>query len=132
MSTDTGADAMEDPTDLESMGRRLGERIAETSEYRAFEEAKAAVEQDDEAQERITEFEQRRSDFMVARQMGNASQEDLRELQEAQQELHSLPVMEEFLVAQDRLQDRLEAVNEAISDPLAVDFGGEAGGCCQD
>jgi cell fate (sporulation/competence/biofilm development) regulator YlbF (YheA/YmcA/DUF963 family) len=40
--------------------------------------------------------------------------------------------MAEYLEAQSELQDRLESVNEAISDPLAVDFGGEAGGCCQD
>jgi cell fate (sporulation/competence/biofilm development) regulator YlbF (YheA/YmcA/DUF963 family) len=40
--------------------------------------------------------------------------------------------MAEYLEAQAALQDRLETVNEAISEPLAVDFGGEAGGCCQD
>jgi cell fate (sporulation/competence/biofilm development) regulator YlbF (YheA/YmcA/DUF963 family) len=40
--------------------------------------------------------------------------------------------MREFLDAQDALSETLEAVNEAISEPLAVDFGGEAGGCCQD
>jgi cell fate (sporulation/competence/biofilm development) regulator YlbF (YheA/YmcA/DUF963 family) len=133
IETDTEAsEASEEFDEVESMGRSLGEAIAETPEYEAFEAAKAAVEDDEEAQAAISEFEQLRSDFMVARQMGEASQEDLRELQTAQQELHSLPAMEEFLVAQERLQDRLEAVNEAISDPLAVDFGGEAGGCCQD
>jgi cell fate (sporulation/competence/biofilm development) regulator YlbF (YheA/YmcA/DUF963 family) len=40
--------------------------------------------------------------------------------------------MAEYLEAQAALQERLETVNEAISEPLAVDFGGEAGGCCQD
>jgi len=40
--------------------------------------------------------------------------------------------MEEYLDAQEELQNKLEAVNKAISEPLAVDFGGEAGGCCQD
>jgi len=119
-------------TPLEELGHELGEAIADTPEYRAFEEAKAAVEADDEAQERISAFEQLREEFMFARQAGQATQEDLEEVQRKQEELHSLPVMETFLDAQEDLQARLEDVNRAISEPLAVDFGGEAGGCCQD
>ena len=117
---------------IEDLGRELGERIAETPEYDAFAEAKEAVEADEEAQERISEFEQLRQEFAFARQSGQASQEQVEKVREAQRELHDLPVMAEYLDAQGELRDRLEAVNEAISDPLAVDFGGEAGGCCQD
>lgn len=117
---------------LEDLGRELGERIAATPQYDEFEAAKVAVEADDEAQERIEEFQQLRQEFMLARQTGSADQESLEKVQRAQDALHSLPVMEEYLEAQSALQDRLEAVNEAISEPLAVDFGGEAGGCCQD
>ena len=124
MSTQTGR--------LEELGRDLGEAIAETPEYRAFEEAKAAVEDDETAQERISEFEQLRQEFALAQQTGEVTQENVRKVQEAQAELHSLPVMEEYLEAQEELQSRLQSVNEAISAPLAVDFGGEAGGCCQD
>ena len=119
-------------TSLEAMGRELGEAIAETPEYARFAEAKAAVEADDEAQERIQEFQQLRQEFMMARQTGAADQESLQKVQTAQEELHALPVMTDYLDAQSDLQDRLEAVNEAISEPLDVDFGGEAGGCCQD
>ena len=119
-------------TPLEELGHELGEAIADTPEYRAFEEAKAAVEADEEAQERISAFEQLREEFMFARQAGQATQEDLEEVQRKQEELHSLPVMETYLDAQDDLQARLEDVNRAISEPLAVDFGGEAGGCCKD
>ncbi|RDI70354.1 YlbF family regulator [Halopelagius longus] len=117
---------------LEEMGRELGEALTETPEYEAFEEAKAAVENDDEVQAKISEFESLREEFMFARQTGNATQEGLQKVQSAQEELHSMPVMAEYLEAQEELQTRLEAVNEAISEPLAVDFGGEAGGCCHD
>jgi cell fate (sporulation/competence/biofilm development) regulator YlbF (YheA/YmcA/DUF963 family) len=117
---------------LEEMGRELGEAIADTPEYEAFEETKAAVEADDEVQSKIREFQSLREEFMMARQAGDATQEGLQRVQAAQEELHSMPAMAEYLEAQSELQDRLEAVNEAISEPLAVDFGGEAGGCCQD
>ncbi|ELZ34499.1 hypothetical protein C474_02301 [Halogeometricum pallidum JCM 14848] len=117
---------------LEDLGRELGDAIAETAEYEAFEEAKAAVEDDEELQAEIREFQQRREEFMLARQRGEATQERLEEVQTAQNELHSKDKMAAYLEAQETLQERLEDVNRAISDPLAVDFGGEAGGCCQD
>ncbi len=117
---------------VEDLGRELGERIARTPEYERFEEAREAVQRDADVQERIGEFEQLRAEFMQARQTGQATQSALREVQNAQSELHSMPTMKEFLDAQDELNETLEAVNEAISEPLAVDFGGEAGGCCQD
>ncbi|KAB1188340.1 MULTISPECIES: YlbF family regulator [Haloferax] len=119
-------------TRLEELGRELGEAIADHPKYEAYESAKAAVEADDEAQELITEFNQLREEFNVARQMGEATQEGLQKVQAAQDELHSLPVMEEYLLAQAEMVGELEKVNEAISEPLAVDFGGEAGGCCND
>jgi cell fate (sporulation/competence/biofilm development) regulator YlbF (YheA/YmcA/DUF963 family) len=117
---------------LEDLGHELGEEIAATPAYERFEEAKAAVENDDEAQEKIAEVERLRDEFVAARETGEASQEHIGKLQRAQNELHTMPVMEEYLNAQEALQNQLEAVNEAISEPLDVDFGGEAGGCCND
>jgi cell fate (sporulation/competence/biofilm development) regulator YlbF (YheA/YmcA/DUF963 family) len=117
---------------LEDLGRELGEKIAESPEHKAFVEANEAVENDAEAQEMIREFEELRHEFMVDREAGRADRESMRDVQAAQRELHNLPVMAEYLDAQEELQDKLESVNMAISEELAVDFGGEAGGCCQD
>ena len=117
---------------LEDLGRELGEEIAETPAYERFEDAKEAVENDDEAQEQIAEVERLRDEFVAARETGEATQEHVGKLQQAQNELHTMPVMEEYLNAQEALQNQLEAINRAISEPLAVDFGGEAGGCCHD
>ena len=117
---------------LEELGRELGEAIADTPAYERFEEARAAVQDDDDAQAKIAEVERLRDEFVSARETGQATQEHVAKLQAAQNELHSMPVMEEYLNAQEALQSQLEDVNRAISDPLSVDFGGEAGGCCQD
>ncbi|WP_435178574.1 YlbF family regulator [Halorussus sp. AFM4] len=133
MSVETDVDG--EATELsrvEELAGELGEAIAETPEYRRFEETKEAVEQDDEAQEKVQEFEQLRQEFMLARQTGEATQEDIQKVRQAQQELHSLPVMEEYLQAQEALETKMEAVNDAISEPLAVDFGDQASGCCED
>jgi len=117
---------------LEDLGRELGERIAESPEHEAFQAASQAVENDAETQEAIQEFEELRHEFMMKQEAGTADRQSMREVQAAQRELHSMPLMEEYLDAKEELQDKLEAVNKAISEPIAVDFGGEAGGCCQD
>ncbi|PSP85224.1 regulator [Halobacteriales archaeon QS_1_68_17] len=117
---------------VEELGRRLGEAITDLPEYQSFVEAKEAVEDDERAQEKIREFEQIREEFMLARQTGEATQADLRKLQESQQELHEIPAMSAFLEAQSDLELRLQELNERVSEPLALDFAEKAGGCCQD
>ncbi|WP_053948408.1 YlbF family regulator [Halolamina sediminis] len=117
---------------VEDLGAELGERIAATDEYERFEAAKRAVEASEEAQQRIEQFESLRAELTTARKTGEADQELVDEVRQAQHELHSLPEMAEFLEAQEAFQARLDAVNDAISSELVVDFGGEAGGCCQD
>jgi len=135
MSLEPEAEPVESDRDgdnVEVLARELGEAVAETPVYQEFREKKEAVEADEQAQEQIQEFEQIREEYMMARETGQATKEDLRTLQNAQEELHSLPVMREFLQAQNDLELRLQALNEHISEPLAVDFGEKAGGCCQD
>ncbi|KPN31651.1 hypothetical protein SY89_02400 [Halolamina pelagica] len=117
---------------VEDLGAELGERIAATDEYERFEEAKRAVEESEEAQQRISEFDSLRAELTTARQTGEADQALVDEVRQAQHELHSLPEMAEYLEAEEELQARLQAVNNAISSELVIDFGGEAGGCCRD
>ena len=124
-----------DPTvdsNVEDLAVAFGEAITELPLYQRFAEAKEAVENDEQAQERIQEFEAVREEFMLARQTGQADQEALRELQAAQEQLHELPVMSEYLELQSELELRLQELNEVISEQLVVDFGEKAGGCCED
>ena len=119
-------------TRLEDLGGQLGEAITETPEYERYQEAKAAVEGSEEAQELIGEFNQLRQEFMLAQKVGEATNEDVQKIQQAQRELHDLPIMAEFLEAQDEFTNRLDVVNDAISESIDMDFAGQAGSCCQD
>lgn len=117
---------------VESLAEELGNRITETDEYAAFEQAQSAVENDETVQAKIDEFEQIRQEFMMARETGQATEAGLQRVKDAQQELHAMSTMETYLEAQEQLETRLQRLNDAISDPLAIDFGGKAGGCCHD
>jgi len=132
MSIETDAVDAESGDDVDALARELGEQITELPRYERYMETKAAVEADEDLQEQIREFEQIREEFMLARQTNEATKEDLRTLQDAQEELHDDPKMSEYLQAQSELELRLQELNEIISEPLSVDFGGKAGGCCED
>jgi cell fate (sporulation/competence/biofilm development) regulator YlbF (YheA/YmcA/DUF963 family) len=119
-------------TDPETVAGDLGAAIADTPEYERFVESKAAVEESPEAQKKVQKFERLRDEFVQARQMGEATQDDLETLQSAQQDLHTVPEMAEFLQAQDELDARLERVNQEIAADLDIDFGDRIGSCCQD
>ena len=132
MSVDSDSATSADSGTVDELARELGEAIAGCPEYRAFEDAKAAVESDEDVQQRIADFEDLRQEFMLARQTGDASKDDVQDVQDAQQHLHEHPVMAEYLEAQDELEAKFEALNDVISEPLEVDFVGESGACCQD
>jgi len=117
---------------VDQLATELGESIAQLPVYQEYLQAKAKVENDADAQRAIEEFEQLREEFQMARQTGQATQEDLRKVQEAQEELHDIASMSEYLEVQNELEARLAEINDLVSDQLKVDFGEKAGGCCQD
>ena len=132
MSTETDTAADIEAVSVDELATELGEAISQLPIYQRYLEAKAKVENDADAQRAIEEFEQLREEFQMARQTGQATQEDLRKVQEAQEELHDIASMSEYLEVQNELELRLQEINEIVSDELAVDFGQKAGGCCED
>jgi cell fate (sporulation/competence/biofilm development) regulator YlbF (YheA/YmcA/DUF963 family) len=114
------------------LAEELGEAITELPAYEAFVEAKAAIQADPELQREMESFERLREEFLMARETGTASNEDLRELQAAQEELHDDPKMTAYLRAKSDIELRLQEIDHIISEPLDVEFGQTAGGCCQD
>ncbi|MFC6755547.1 MULTISPECIES: YlbF family regulator [Haloarcula] len=132
MSVETENVTEIDDDHVDQLAAELGESIAQLPVYQEYLQAKAKVENDADAQRAIEEFEQLREEFQLARQTGQATQEDLRKVQEAQEELHDIASMSEYLEVQNELEVRLAEINDLVSDQLAVDFGEKAGGCCQD
>lgn len=132
MSVEHGTEGESSERDVEELAARLGEAIADLPAYREYVDARRAVENDADLQERIDEFETLREEFLLARQAGEATNEDLRELQAAQQELHDRPKMAAYLRAQSEVEAKLQELDGIVSEPLALDFGDSASACCKD
>ena len=119
-------------TDAERLATALGGGITDLPEYQAYLDAKTDVEADEQAQKRIEEFEQVREEYLLARQTNRADESDREALKDAKQRLHALPVMKSYLRKQAALETRLGELDDLISEPLTVEFGQQAGSCCQD
>ncbi|MFO7927834.1 MAG: YlbF family regulator [Halobacteriota archaeon] len=115
-----------------TLAEELGEAITELPAYGAFIEAKEAIETDRQLQREMESFERLREEFLMAREAGTASNDDFRELQAAQEELHDNAKMAEYLRAKSDVELQLQEIDYIISEPLEVEFGQTAGGCCQD
>ena len=129
MSTKTGSDLSSQSSEIETFGKLLGESISNLPEYKEYEQSRAEVKNDSEAQELINEFEKQRQLFIIKRASGEATKEDLEKVRDSQEKLNNLPVMVHFLATQEKLSTRLEEVNEHISESLSIDFGDQIGGC---
>ena len=127
MSIETTPDAR-----ATELAEELGETITQLPAYEAFLEAKEAIGNDPELQREMESFERLREEFLMAREAGTASNDDLRELQAAQEELHGNPKMSDYLEAKSDIELRLQEIDHIISEPLEVEFGETAGGCCQE
>lgn len=115
-----------------TLAEELGEAITELPAYEEFIEAKEAIQADPNLQREMESFERLREEFLMAREAGTATNDDLRELQSAQEELHADPKMTGYLRAKSDIELRLQEIDHIISEPLEVEFGQTAGGCCQD
>jgi len=114
------------------LAEQLGEAITGLPAYEEFLRAKETIENDTELQREMEAFEDLREEFLMARQAGTATNDDLRELQAAQEKLHDKPKMSAYLEAKSDVELRLQELDHVISEPLDVEFGETAGGCCQD
>lgn len=119
-------------TSTKSLAHRLGRAITDLPEYERYLETRKKVENSEEAQEKLAEFEQVRKKQMLAHQTGDSSQADVEELQTLQAELQAVPAMAEHREAKAHLKAQLAELDDIISDPLAVDFSQNAGSCCQE
>ena len=129
MSIDVDSKASIATSDIEKLGKLLGDAISNLSEYQTYEQLRTEVKKDIAAQDLINEFENQRQIFVVKRASGDATKEDLDKIGASQEELNNLPVMIKFLDAQKELSSRLNEVNEHISESLSLDFGDQIGGC---
>ena len=110
--------------------KQLGNILSETPEVQRFFKAHQAYQENDEARQIMTDWQQKAQQFNLKRQMGQPVDET--QIRQEEQKLYENPVIAELLNAQNDMKELLAEVNQKLSERAGFDLAanGRRGGCC--
>jgi cell fate (sporulation/competence/biofilm development) regulator YlbF (YheA/YmcA/DUF963 family) len=117
------------------LAEQLGEAILASQEYRELEQAREAMENDEEARKLVEMFQDRQQALRDAQMMGRKiSREQIDELRAHQRKMLENKEIDTYLEAKKKVDQLLSAVNETIARVTGMETGrgqgGCGGGCC--
>lgn len=101
----------------------LASEIKETEEYKDMKEKEEVFKGDSEAQELLSEFQQKQQDFVSKRESGEVDQELVNELTDIQEKLKEKDSMVNLGDSYSQFINVLSEVMEAISNEINFDLG---------
>jgi cell fate (sporulation/competence/biofilm development) regulator YlbF (YheA/YmcA/DUF963 family) len=110
---------------------KLAQAISKSPEFVAFEEAQKRLNESEDAQRLIREYQSKQRRFQMFGGFGNVA--DQSELQRARDAMTANREVRDFLKSQEELADFFRDVNRVIGKNLGFDFGqacAPAAGCC--
>ena len=106
--------------------------LAETSQFRAFEQAREQLRQDVAAQQAIDAYQAKLQSLQALLQLNAVAAEDRVELERFRRAALEQPSLIEYSRAQEDLKSLCQAIGDSLSARIGLDFAGagSAGGCC--
>lgn len=119
------------PSDVTRATQRLAAVLAETSVFKAFEEASARFSDDEQAREAYRAFQVRQRELQPMLMLGAASEEQKAELDRLHEAFMSEPSALALLDAQASLAALCSQLDVLLSEQLEFPFGATCSpGCC--
>ena len=110
--------------------REFAAALAETAEYRAFDEAQVALRRDQVAQDAIRAFQDKQQALSWKLRLGLVADAEQQELQRLEQAMLALPAVQAYVQAQEALSRLCGELAGLISDAIRLDFAGVCGPGC--
>jgi len=133
MTTDRTQQAHPATMNLAAAGSILGAAIAATREYAEFRAVEQRYQNDTQAQELLSQYQEAQRTMQLMRQLGNATSDETQRLEELQRALEENQTLVDYFDAQEKLVALLRELNMFISERLNLDFAGltkPKSGCC--
>jgi len=111
--------------------REFAAVLAETPEYRAFDEAQGLLRRDPAAQAALRAFQEKQQDLAWQLQFGLLGDDGRGELRRLQQEMLAQPTVQAYIEAQRQLSLLCQEVAGLVSETVGLNFAASCGpGCC--
>ena len=111
---------------IKAAAQTLAEILRQSEPIATFQQARARLEADHQAQELLARLSERQRVLALQQQAGQITQSDIDDLRRLQQEAQSHPIIVAYIEALQQAQLFLPTVNATISELLGFDFGGLA------
>ena len=114
----------------------LGVAILNSEEYTALSEAQSKLDNNQEAQKLIQDFQEKQSSLHQAHHNGQeVSQEEINKLQDLQRDMMENEIINDYVVAKQKTDKLITSVTQVLSKTVGISFGngsgqGCSGGCC--
>ena len=116
---------------VKQAARDFAATLAETSQFKAYEEAADRLNQDTEAQRAIAAFETKQQSLQAMLMLNAVSEADQAELQRLQRAFSSLPAVIAYFQAQADLMTLCQTTGEFLSQVIGLNYATACGsGCC--
>ena len=112
--------------------RRFSEALAESEQFKAFEEAYQAFRQDDDVQSAYQALRSQQEALRMMMMLNAVSDEERQAMTKLENQFYSNQTVQRYITAQDALISLCQAVGDILSDAIGLDFGSACriGGCC--
>ena len=122
---------MASPSVVKQAARDFAAALAETPQFRTFEQAAYAFRQDQTAQQVMQAYQQKQQSLRALVMLNALSAEQRDELERLQSAFINQPVVQEFFTAQAELATLCQALGDALSESIGLNYAAACGvSCC--
>jgi len=122
---------MASPSVVKQAARDFAAVLAETPQFRTFEQAAYAFRQDQTAQQAMQAYQQKQQSLRALVMLNALSAEQRDELERLQSAFINQPVVQEYFTAQAELATLCQALGDALSESIGLNYAAACGvSCC--
>jgi cell fate (sporulation/competence/biofilm development) regulator YlbF (YheA/YmcA/DUF963 family) len=116
---------------VKQSARNFASVLAETSQFKTFEQAAERFREDQAAQQAMKAFQQKQKDWRALIMLNALSPEQRAELDSLKNAFVSRPVVDEYFKAQSELATLCQTLGDALSESLGLNYAAACGvSCC--
>ena len=118
------------PSVVKQAAHDFAAALAETPQFKAFEQAAYAFRQDQAAQQAVQAYQQKQQSLRALLMLNALSVEQREELERLKSVFINLPVVQEFFNAQTELATLCQALGDALSESIGMNYTAACGASC--
>ncbi|RPI96741.1 MAG: YlbF family regulator [Chloroflexi bacterium] len=119
------------PSVVLSAARDFAAALAETPQFQSFEQASERFRQDRAAQQAMEAYREKQTDLRPLLMLNALSAEQTAELEDLKNAFVNQPVVQEYSKAQTELATLCQALGDALSESIGLNYAAACGvGCC--